>query len=98
MMMSVASRLLSGGLFAAGVAMVYYSFRASHTRRRCVSGPLEQCARESDHELWYNPGDDVTFCTRCRMLWEDSDMSGRPNAVYTPRTGWVAERPLGPYQ
>jgi hypothetical protein len=77
-------------MLVGGSAVLALAFLSGRPRHR-VSGPLSQCASDFLHSRWYDPASDLTFCTRCQMLWEDSDMSGRPDRTYTVEHGWVID-------
>ena len=93
-------------LFAGGAVLCLATRCLSPLKipRHRISGIKECCAKDSHYERWYTPAEDVTFCTRCQMLWRDSDISGRSAATYTVANGWrddgpyLPATPLGPQQ
>ena len=55
------------------------------------------CCTDNNHEIWYHPGDDDTFCARCQMRWDDGGVSRR-SATFTVENGWQYDEimPGGP--
>jgi len=85
---NVAEGTLAAVALTTGGLMLLMSVQGFRAKNASPGTEREQCARDSHHDRYYDPRDDVTFCTRCRMLWRDADMGGRPSATYTVAHGW----------
>ena len=94
--MSGTQWLVGGTMLAGGVAMLACGVATLYAPRHRTSGWRSQCAKDAYHCRWYDPASDRTFCTRCSMLWEDADLSGRPSSTYTVERGWTIDEPLVP--